>query len=508
MRFFQDNLFFVVLGLVTVVVCGGLMGIAMHFDGVFEKQLQERKSLAGKIAARERQDGVNNDIINSHKQYIEGVKEDVKDARIQNVAWTSDNFSIPMLELLGSQKQDFTLPFKKEVWGVNQFYNKFVGFYTRRVQDMITPDGNLKFLKVTMPPKAEEIENRRDELLEKILRRLKMQITATDKGRTKTPPKSGEKQMTPEEEAMSDAQRELSLIKAKAGVVYADYGSMGPLFARDEVVTQQDLPPVKIWRAHLDMWIKEEVVKALKDTIDQVMAERGIKGPDRNVIVSPIKRIFRIGVDSLSEAELKAAERAPDRGIDFDSPEDVGGPGGRRTRVRPGRGRGRGRGGEEEYPDEYGMPGGLPKTLTQDVSNKVFDVVEYSFSVLMPTRYLPKLQENLIKRNYHIITNVEITKPFMAAGDLDAPTGRRGGTPVMLGEGSDLFYYGTEPLRRVTISAQMRMMAAWTRGEGECNKEKRQIKWIRPAVMPAEALKLLPVSALRDIDKYRLAWKQ
>jgi len=127
------------------------------------------------------------------------------------------------------------------------------------------------------------------------------------------------------------------------------------------------------------------------------------------------------------------------------------------------------------------------------VSNDIYDVLGYSFELLMPVRHIQPLIKNLVDDNYHVVTNVNYRKVKTAVETAS--------------DEIDLYYYGTEPLHRVTISGQLRMMAGCTRGMAEKTVAGKKVKWVwtRKPLMPIEAMKeMIPASALRDIDKYAL----
>jgi hypothetical protein len=164
-----------------------------------------------------------------------------------------------------------------------------------------------------------------------------------------------------------------------------------------------------------------------------------------------------------------------------------------------------------EGPGGYGGPGGgyggysgeavKADSLTQYTANTLFDVSDYSFTVIMPTRYLPVLEQKLLKQNYHVILNEEVV-PVDSASTANAGGAMMGGGFGMPGGTSsnvkgDLYNYGTEPLSRVTITAQLMLMSNFTRGQWD----KTAKKWISYPLMPVEVMKNIPQSALRDEDK-------
>ncbi len=479
MRFLQDNLFYVVLVVATGILCGGLLVLASGYNEDFENELDKRRTLYRNITSRQRSEPVNEAIIDRTRKNISLVMKDVRDAETMNVTWASDNFEIPVLALPNKKKIP-VLPYNRKLWSENQSYlsNKFVSYYTNRLQGLLTPGGELKMLKPVPLPTAEEIEEEKQEQLKKLIRIQRMQGAAG--GETPAVKDERKERKSLEEQAQQWAVSTVRLQKARAGVIYADYASLSPLYDTEAVVNR--LSPGQVWRMNLDLWIKEEVVGAISDTIKDVIKERKLPATERHVINSPIKRLFSIKLISFGGSTGRGAERASE------------------TRMPRGRGVTAGRGGlrdgrpgESRYagPDERESPPVTrAATLTGDVSNTVYDIADYSFTVLMPLRYLNILQENLVDDNYHVVTRLDVKPAF--------PKTMK--TAEVSDKAEGLYYYGTEALRQITVRAQLRMMTVWTRGEAE-EGEDGDLRWVRKPLMPPEVIRTLPASALREIDR-------
>lgn len=480
MRFLRDNLFYVVLVIATVILCGGLLVLASGYNEDFENELDTRRKLYRDITGRQRSEPINEAIIDRTRENISLVMKDVRDAETMNVTWASDNFEIPVLALPNKKKIP-VLPYNRKLWSENQSYlsNKFVSYYTNRLQDLLTPDGELKMLKPAPLPTVEEIEEQKQEQLKKLIRIQRMQ-EGVGSGESATGGADERKERKSlEEQAQQWAVSTVRLQKAREGVIYADYQSLAPLYNTDAVVNR--LSPAQVWRMNLDLWIKEEVVGAIADTINDVMNDRKLPETERHVINSPVKRLFTVKLISFG-GSARGAERAGEAR----SPRDRGGTIGRG-------GPREGRLGENRYAgtDERTTPPVTrAATLTGDVSNTVYDIADYSFTVLMPLRYLNILQRNLVDDNYHVVTRLDV-KPAVS---------RTMKTAEASGKAEGLYYYGTEALRRITVRGQLRMMTVWTRGEAE-EGEDGDLRWVRKPLMPPEVIKTLPASALREIDR-------
>jgi len=109
-------------------------------------------------------------------------------------------------------------------------------------------------------------------------------------------------------------------------------------------------------------------------------------------------------------------------------------------------------------------------TLTQRVSNTDYDVARYAFTVVMPSRFLPRLQRNLLAGNLHTILDVDMA-PLV--GD------ETGGQKT-----ADYHYYGPEPVLLVTIRGELLLLTAWERGSWDDKKN----GWLYPPLMPRQML--------------------
>ena len=126
---------------------------------------------------------------------------------------------------------------------------------------------------------------------------------------------------------------------------------------------------------------------------------------------------------------------------------------------------------------------GAAVSLGNRVCNKDFDVIRYNFQVVMPARYVPLLQRNLMERNFHTVLNTSMSAYPMKDSQ---------------------YYFGSDPVMLVTINSQMLLMTAWERGLWEVDKSgKKVLKY--PPLMPREVLSTLPKEALRDLDNERLS---
>lgn len=116
-------------------------------------------------------------------------------------------------------------------------------------------------------------------------------------------------------------------------------------------------------------------------------------------------------------------------------------------------------------------------------SNKDYDVLKYDVVVIMPARYVNAFIRNLVNRNYHLITNVEMVD--------------------IADEPASPYYFGIEPVMRVTLNGQALLLTVWERGLTETDKAgKKTVKY--PSLMPVDVLQSLPESVRRPEDVERL----
>ncbi|MCD4824664.1 MAG: hypothetical protein K8S55_08655 [Phycisphaerae bacterium] len=486
----RENLFVVVLIGVTVVLAGVLLLWGFSIDEKIEdEEMAERVTLSEQIQrlsrptshSSNRSTFNNQNTIEAAKRRVDDLNRALAGVCQENVKWNSRNFDVVSLELLKPKGGTCpALPYSSDLWYANRLDYRFVTKCHMRL------DALLAILKPTTPPaeaeitsKATEVQRRldRDELI-----RLKglegkagerstggvrpgfegeMDMLAPGLRRGPSRTGAGDIKLSPE--AIQEAQESLKLSKAQQGRIYATMDSLNVMFPKDFTGR---LSPKQVWNAQLSLWVQTDILQAISQTISEEMANQKLTGLEQNVTRSPIKRLRRIVVGSQVDAST-----APRN--DFPMMEDM-------------------HYGASKKPAQKDADriAAKPLTLTRNADNPLFDVVNYSFTVLMPTRYIPALQENLLKRNYHVILNQQIHKSLEKK-----PTVARPGV-----ESGDLYYYGTESVRWVTFTGQLLLLTDWMRGTYDEEKK----KWDYEPLMPLEVLKDLPKEAWRPVDKYRV----
>lgn len=228
----------------------------------------------------------------------------------------------------------------------------------------------------------------------------------------------------PDKQALEDGRIMAMLKTARAGTVYVTKGESLSMVFR---AYQAQATPQDVWAAQVNLWITRDIIQAINKTNEDAM--KHLPDDQKNVINAAVKRLVKAEIDK--EAFFGEAE-----------------------------------------------------SLTQRVTGPMNDVYRYTFTVVMPTRYLLAFQENLMRQNYHTILNV----------DMSQTTDR------------DKCYYGPDPVMEVTIRGELILLSAWTRGTWD--PEKKAWSEAFPPLMPVEVLKDMSQkapSALRPEDSSRLA---
>lgn len=544
MNFLRENLFLVLLTVGTLLICLILVlwsgAIASQID---EREIAPRQELSDAIQQLSRPPYDNGNTIIAEKQRVEGIRGALQACLQENIAWNSRNFQVPALAMLdGSTRPAF--PFDAKVWEKNQLANRYVLQYHDHLDSLFS---SLKPASLPTPQELTDEAVRQQKILERReeIRKKESQDAAAaavappaaahpptvppamvaapypipaaaPAARTPVPAAplpGGVSATTLGAESQQRAREVLRIRKAQEGVIYADRNSSFQIdYPKGIILSAADVDAEKFWKAQLGLWVQTDVVGAINDTIQTAFEQQKLPPHQRNVIFSPVKRLVSIAMGNIPVA-VRPTTPASSRGgmapgVRYPYPPPGGAPTMPPGAAGPYGPPEAGPYGPVGMTGPYGSPapGAVPrgypagtpgtpvesqKTLTQHTANKVFDVVDYTFTVIMPTRYLPLLQECLLKRNYHVILNmnVEPADPAKAsAASADAAT-------------EEMYYYGVEPVSKVTINAQLLLMTGFTRGLWD--EEKRQ--WRREPLMPLELLRKLPDSALRPEDKQLIA---
>ncbi len=507
MNFLRENLFTVLLTTCTLILCLIMFFWSGSISGEIDEKVASRQSISNTIQNLSRPPYSNGNTNMAAQATVEGIREALQKVSDENIAWNSRNFTVPELTMLdGSKKPAF--PFVESIWVRDQLPTRFA---TQCHRQFVALLASMNPVALPTPQEIEEEaarQNKRIELRKKIESRRDRDTEASTNRNTAaagrlptagqgiapmpTPPNLMQPNaimgQTPTgksgsygDEAKKVAVDILRVRQAQQGLIYVDESPFEMIFAKGLPISKAESD--KLWKAQLGLWVQSDIVAAINDTIKTAQDLQNIPNNQRNVTTSPIKRLVKITVGNSDSRPRTSTTNQPAYGNAM--PPFGGGPQMPPGAMPPGMSaQYAGRGATMRTASSSSKPLEKGESLTQYVDNKVFDVVDYSFTVYMPTRFLPLLQESLLKRNYHVILNTQIDPVASQSGDAK-------------GTSEELYYYGLEPLREVKIEGQLLLMTGFTRGLWD----KTTLKWIREPLMPVEEIKKLDPAALRDEDK-------
>ncbi len=265
-----------------------------------------------------------------------------------------------------------------------------------------------------------------------------------------------------ERRAMDD----LKARKAREGQFYANQ------FSLTEYPLPTDVAPTlaQMWKAYINLLLHQHIARVILDT-NRGAADPSNKNNIENVVIKRLVRVEFAKVGDGSEF-LYEGEITP-----------------------PVAGSYAARGGGDSITPTVA-------TLTQHTCNQLYDVVPFSFTVVIDSRQIDRfLREvrsvqsaNAKERRrpaFFTILKVSTSEPGAGpartvaraySGDGRMPVGGPTATPPP----EEMFYYGSAPVTQVTVTVEATFLTDWSRD-----------------LMPVDMLKRLPTSALREKDTKR-----
>lgn len=269
------------------------------------------------------------------------------------------------------------------------------------------------------------------------------------------------------------AERNLIWAKSQKGWIYANELSLyAQLVATG---ASGDYADDDLWMAQVGLWIQKDIAEAIHRTNEHAQ---------QNTLVNNAKGVPSSAVKRLVGTRIRGYVLRSGTGS---SPG--AGPGGTALSARSA-----GTDGGIVY---LALPGGSagPPTLTGRACNKLYDVIHYDFTVIIPAAYLRRLYENLRLQNFHTVIDVVIGAP-------GTETGR--GAATARAQGDSYCYYGTGPVVEATIVGELLLLTEWTRGRWDAKKK----IWDKdyPPLVPEQFLARISrdPEALREEDKTRI----
>ncbi|HDZ21444.1 MAG TPA: hypothetical protein ENH78_09145, partial [Phycisphaerae bacterium] len=232
--------------------------------------------------------------------------------------------------------------------------------------------------------------------------------------------------------AARDAVRQESV---RDKLIYADASALDFVFTQPTT----DATEKQLWQAQLNLWVTRDVLAAIGKTNDAAITALQQGDPDKtitpSVAQSAVRRLWKLSVFGYTSSAVAAA--APAAGVIT--------------------------AGAEEGPPKRA-------TLTERSASKLYDVVYYQFIVTLPLRHVGELERTLTSINYHTILSVDMQE------EVQMP--------------QDLYYYGPDPVLRVTFKCELLLLASWERGSWDAQAKAWSAD--RPPLMPVSVLRTLP----------------
>ncbi len=515
MQFIKNNKLLVILAGVVLVVF--LATYFMSPADEVEAALKDRQSLSSTLK-RQIRNPLNQDIVNAAEKHVQAVKANVDEVTEGNLEFNMGTkepepgqvvveHNVLQLPRYEQEKVVGTIPaFPVDQQLYRQYALKyyFRQEYGRRLQQLVAD------LKPTREPTDDEITSQAAIEARLLLKRrqaeeierLREEGGADGAGDVRPVPRRGveEEEMYrgrsgPEEEVYrgrsggrtyggsttdtrsveAEAKARATAIlmeqQAKAGLIYASAAAVDNYLASLPAAPSD----ADLWRAQVNLWVTEDVLTAIRTINQESLTDRQVPADQKNVTNAAIKALRSLQVD-----EVYFMGSGKSGGSISDEQEGAYSRGRRRSSAS--------------------SSSQTPKAanLTQRATRQDYEVVHYSFTVVMSPGYIQRLQQRLMSMNLHTVLNVSYQM---------LPPSARG-----------LRYYGTEPVVLVQFQCEWITLANWTRGTwGEVSKTdengqpvtdrrgrvETEQGWVRPPLMPEQVLQDIE-SVLRKEDRDRL----
>jgi len=510
MGFLRQNLFLILLA-AAVMVLGALMLVTdFSFSGSLDQELEKRVRLSTALGELTRpsmggQSLVNEEVLAAEKQRVETVRDAAKKVLQDAIKWNRRNYSI--LQLTAGDQTIAAFPIDEQRYNALQLQFIFTPEYQKQLAELrksLSPT-----VKATSEEIAAEITNAQKFLLQKREQEEMLRARELSGGAAPVPAREAAPapdmrvmppwpSLTPGVVAGGNVPADIDfqakqlgadiarMKKAREGMVYVAPDSFDQVLEAGQVGD-----PKKFWSTQVNLWVTRDIVSAINETNRQALEEGGGEVRKPNVINAAVKRLVKIEIPR---------EYFIGRAL---SPSSTGGPPTPPPPVGPGPPGFPG--GPPGMPGGPGFPGMMPGAepitgfipgaevgppmatrqegmgLTLRQTCQYYEVIQYSFAVVMPTRYLPNLEHNLMNQNYHTVLWVDV-------GEVPA---------------ADVYYYGTEAVSQVKIYGELLILTAWERGSGWDPQTQNWKDF--PRLIPPEALSSwVPKEALRPEDSQAL----
>ena len=483
MNFIKENVFLV--GVVGVVLVGAIATVALKAmaDKTTERNLAVRTDMVDqKMNVLVRGQKVNKAVVQHAEQRVNEMKDQFLRVTQQEIARNGANYEVLTFELdspirpeLGKKIPAF--PVEDELYRQLSLALRFQPRYQEEVKKL------LQSMQPTQAPTKEEIESliKRLTALEEDREPLpKIKVTPgvlAALGLPALPPSAPAVAPavgtgTVEDQVLSRDQIALAMAlgdSATRGWIYADEQVMFDALPSSTTHYQYD----DLWWAQVALWVQRDIVAAINLTNETAQKAYGA-GQAKGVPSSAVKRLVEIDfrgfvINPSMTTGARAATNVP-ANLTYLAPAGATAAGGTRAAPR----------------------------LTGRACNPLYDVVHYEFAVVVRTRDLLALYDNLMAQNYHTILEARI-EPLGQQARVAAAGG-----PAKPGTQGENYYYGTVGLVQVRVTGELLLLTARFRGAYELSPETRAITWTRKPLMPPSFLALIQqrdAGALREGDK-------
>lgn len=497
MKFLRENLFLIIVAAIVLLGGGGMLAAYFKVSSDVAKAVDDRTRMAQTLAGLEGR-GANAEMEEAAQKRIEDIRASAETVKRMCVEWNRAHLQVLKLAVPNSDLTVPAFPYDPQLYRDEGLGYVFTDTYIKAMQDL------LNSLRPTSPPTDGEIQSQQLQWQNRL-----MQYKLLETGRSPTPagyrseteytefdldaagglvplptpdvggvygpapmpalPAGADPSVA--EEATRRGRDSAMLIKAHRGAVYTDPCALDMVFTE----AMPNPPVVSLWQAQLNLWVTSDIIAAINATNEEAFAKATGEGQPHDVVVAAVKRLARIDVNEnyvLPTMEAPAAASV------------------RRYAEE-----------EPEMEDTYaGLAQGLrdrAAILTGRGSCREYDVLHYTFTVVMASRYLPTLERHLLSRNYHTILSVQIRPaevPVTAGGDMGYAASSAAN-----------YYYGPEPVVQVEIQGEVLLLTDWERGtwDPQANAWSDQF----PPLVPADALLQQfgrESSALRPEDAARI----
>jgi hypothetical protein len=426
MEFVRKNLFLIIVAAVVLVVGGGMVFMKLGADEDTDKKVALRTGASASLQSLARSK-ISRRVVEAEKTRVETVQAAAKEVADACIKWNRKNYPVLSVTPRGATTAIPAFPIdEKQYETLNLKYDVTQTYYKKLVA-LLDP------LAPAVPPTEAEIEAETTVQAKTIRDKLKRERMNAIAAGEEPPADPGTGAIATQ--ARKKASDVVRLKKASSGMIYASEGALDVVFPDPDPLA----PFEKLWQAQVNLWVTSDILAAIQAV--NTTATEGAES--RNILTSGIKRLLKIDVvNEYVKGKVPLATPGNRRGATSSLP--------------------------------------IEKNLTQRVCSQQADVVHYSFTVIMPTKYMLLLQRELMDRNFHTVLGIEMTN--------------------VAAEPDNLHYYGTDPVMQVTLNCELLLLTAWERGTWDAKSK----TWTEPALMPVKVLETLEKSSLRAEDRNRM----